>query len=76
MAERSRGEWGARGALQVLALAFLFPVATYLGFRVGAWVGSRIGAPTAGGIVGGLLGAAAGFWELYRVLTASREAGN
>ena len=59
---------GARKALEILAVAFVFPVAVYLGFWLGAKVGGYLGAATLGGIVGGALGAAAGFWELFTTL--------
>jgi hypothetical protein len=54
--------------MEVLAFAFVFPVATYVGFRAGHWIGEKLGAAVIGGILGGALGAAAGFWELFRVL--------
>lgn len=57
---------GAQKALQVLAIAFVFPVAIYVGFLGGRWLGGQLGAAAAGGLVGALLGAIAGFWELYR----------
>jgi hypothetical protein len=57
--------WGAQKALQVLALAFLFPAAIAIGYLGGHWLGARIGWPTAGSVVGVALGAVAGFWQLY-----------
>jgi hypothetical protein len=57
--------WGAQKALQVLALAFLFPAAVAIGYLGGRWLGARIGWPTAGSVVGVVLGAVAGFWQLY-----------
>lgn len=65
--------WGAQKALQVLALAFLFPAAIVVGYLVGRWVGSRFGAATEGAIVGGVVGAVAGFWQLYAFLARSRR---
>ena len=60
--------WGAQKALQVLALAFLFPAAVVVGYLGGSWLGARVGWPTAGSVVGVVVGAAAGFWQLYAFL--------
>jgi hypothetical protein len=60
--------WGTRKALEVLGLAFVFPVAVGLGFWGGSRIGASLGAPQLGGILGGALGAVAGFWELYRLV--------
>lgn len=60
--------WSTRRALEVLGLAFVFPVAVFLGFWLGNRVGEWLGAPQLGGILGGVLGAVAGFWELYRLV--------
>ena len=57
--------WGAQKALQVLALAFLFPAAVVVGYLGGKWVGGLGGWPQAGALAGAVLGAAAGFWQLY-----------
>jgi hypothetical protein len=59
---------GARKALEILAVAFVLPVAVYLGFWLGGKAGGFFGAATLGGILGGALGAAAGFLELYATL--------
>lgn len=59
---------GSRKALEILAVAFVFPVAVYLGFWLGGKAGGYFGASTLGGILGGGLGAAAGFWELLTTL--------
>ena len=63
--------WGAQKALQVLALAFLFPTAIVVGYFIGRWLGVRVGAPTAGGLIGSVLGAVAGFWQFYVFLRRS-----
>ena len=60
--------WGAQKALQVLALAFLFPAAVVVGYLGGRWLGARLGWPTAGSVTGVVLGAVAGFWQLYTFL--------
>ena len=59
------GGWGSRKALEVLALAFVFPVTVYVGFAAGRWLGARLGDAGTGGVVGLVVGAAAAFWELY-----------
>jgi hypothetical protein len=63
--EEPGGGWGAAKALEVLALAFVFPVAVGIGFWLGGRVGEWLGAPVAGAVVGGVCGAAAGFYELF-----------
>jgi hypothetical protein len=65
--------WGAQKALQVLALAFLFPAAIVVGYLGGRWVGGLLGWPAAGALAGGVLGAAAGFWQLYSFLVRPRR---
>jgi hypothetical protein len=72
--EPSPGDsWGAQKALQVLALAFLFPAAIVVGYLAGRWLGVRVGAPTAGGLIGSVVGAVAGFWQLYLFLRRSSQ---
>ncbi|HEV8629557.1 MAG TPA: AtpZ/AtpI family protein [Thermoanaerobaculia bacterium] len=58
----------ARGALQVLALSFLFPAAVVVGLVAGRWLGERLGSSMVGGLLGAVVGAAAGFWQLYAFL--------
>lgn len=60
--------WGAQKALQVLALAFLFPAAVVIGYLGGRWLGAQVGWPTGGAVAGVALGAVAGFWQLYAFL--------
>jgi hypothetical protein len=64
--------WGAQRALQVLALAFMFPGAVVVGYLAGHWIGGRVGWPAAGGFSGAVVGAAAAFWQLYVVLSRLR----
>lgn len=61
-------------AVEVLSLAFLFPIAVYAGFRLGGWLGGMVGVPSLGSLVGGGLGAAAGFWELLRRVRIESDA--
>jgi hypothetical protein len=62
------GEWGTRKALEVLALAFLFPASIVVGYLAGKWLGGRLGSETVGSIVGGAIGVASGFWQLHAYL--------
>lgn len=55
-------------AVELLAFAFVFPVATIGGFYAGRWLGGLVSLETAGGLVGAVLGFLAGFWELYRLV--------
>ncbi|MBZ0111079.1 MAG: hypothetical protein K8J08_01325 [Thermoanaerobaculia bacterium] len=55
-------------AVEVLSLAFLFPIAVYAGFRLGGWLGAMVGVPSLGSLAGGVVGAGAGFFELLRRL--------
>jgi hypothetical protein len=56
---------GASKALEMLALAFVFPLTIYVGFLAGRWIGAYLGASGPGALVGGILGAVGGFLELY-----------
>jgi hypothetical protein len=60
----SSDAWGSRKALEVLALAFVFPATLVVGFLAGRWVGTELGNPQAGIVVGLIFGAAAAFWQL------------
>ena len=62
----SGDRWGSRRALEVLAIAFLFPAAVGVGYLGGRWLGGQWGHGSAGGFVGAVLGALAGFWQLYQ----------
>ena len=65
---RPDDSWGTQRALQVLALAFLFPASIVVGYLAGRWLGARAGAPAAGGLIGAAVGALAGVWQLYLFL--------
>ena len=64
--------WGTRRALEVLGLAFLFPATIVVGYLAGRWLGERMGWPTAGALGGAVVGAVAGFWQLYLFLRRLR----
>ena len=69
---RSSSE-ASRQALSVLGLAFLFPVSVFFGFRLGGWIGQVFGMSSAGSIVGGVVGAAAGFGALIDHLKVKND---
>lgn len=67
-----RGE--RRGSPDPVGLGLNVVVAALLFGFLGHWVGKRVGAEDALTLVGGLLGAAAGFYSLYlHVAGSSRE---
>jgi len=57
-----------RQLLDILAIAFVFPIALVLGYFVGRTVGGWLGSEGAGGVVGAVLGALAGFSDLVRTV--------
>ena len=63
---QSRRSWAK--ALELMALAFVFPVATMAGFFAGRWLGGLAGHDQLGAIVGTVVGFVGGLWELYRTL--------
>jgi positive regulator of sigma E activity len=68
----TRGE--GRGSTDALSLGLNVVVAALLFGFLGHWVGKRVGAEDVLTLVGGLLGASAGFYSLYlRVAGSSRE---
>jgi hypothetical protein len=46
----------------------LFPLSIVAGYLLGKWVGAGLGLGRIPAFVGAVLGAAAGFWNLYRLL--------
>jgi uncharacterized membrane protein len=63
---RAAREW-KKVILELSTVAFVFPVATILGYFGGRLVGGWWEAADSGGLVGGLVGALAGFYDLYKV---------
>jgi Putative F0F1-ATPase subunit Ca2+/Mg2+ transporter len=51
-------------AARASAAGILFPVSIVAGYLLGKWIGGLLGLS-----VGAALGALAGFWNLYRLLT-------
>lgn len=50
------------------AAGILFPLSIVAGYLLGKWVGAGLGLGRIPAFVGAVLGAAAGFWNLYRLL--------
>ena len=50
------------------AAGILFPLSLVAGWFLGKWVGRALGLGLAPAYVGAVLGVAAGFWNLYRIL--------
>ena len=65
---RQRDSWDGRKAFEVLGLAFLFPLTIFVGWWVGDWIGARLGNQSAWALGGAVVGAVAGFWELWTYL--------
>jgi len=59
----------ARG-LELVSVGFTLVVATLLGYLGGNWLDGRFGTQPWLGVVGLLLGAAAGFVQLFRIVGA------
>jgi positive regulator of sigma E activity len=60
--------WGGRKAMEVLALAFVFPLTIFVGWAAGGWIGERLGDRDAWALGGAVVGAVAGFLELWAYL--------
>lgn len=56
-----------RRMLDYSVIGLVFPVAMILGFLAGQWLGGLAGRDKLGGVVGGLLGIAAGFYNVYKM---------
>lgn len=58
------------------AAGILFPLSIVAGYLLGKWIGGGLGLGMAPAFVGAALGAAAGFWNLYRLLIGLEGSGN
>jgi hypothetical protein len=56
-------------AARASAAGILFPVSIVAGYLLGKWIGRLLGLSGWTALVGAALGALAGFWNLYRLLT-------
>ena len=50
------------------AAGLLFPLSIVAGYLLGKWTAAALGLPPWVAFVGAVLGVAAGFWNLYRLL--------
>jgi positive regulator of sigma E activity len=57
------------------AAGILFPVSIVAGYLLGKWLGKALGLGEVPAFVGAALGAAAGFWNLYRLLRGLESGG-
>jgi len=60
-----------RAAADAIGLGVAFPACIVAGYFLGKWSDHLFGSAPYGSYVGGALGIAAGFWNLYKI---SREA--
>ncbi len=51
------------------AAGILFPLSIVAGFLIGKWIGRALGVGAWCAFLGAALGAAAGFWNLYRLMS-------
>lgn len=66
-----RSSWSS--GLELTSVGIMLVVATVLGYAGGSWLDRRLGTEPVLGIVGLLVGSAAGFLQLWRMVnTASR----
>jgi len=65
--------WGA--SLELTSVGITLVLATLLGYLGGAWLDHRFGTAPVLGAVGLVLGAAAGFVQLFRVVNAASRTG-
>ena len=63
-------------AARASAAGILFPLSIVAGYLLGKWVGAALAIGTWPAFAGGALGAAAGFWNLYRLLRGLESGGD
>lgn len=56
-------------------IGLVFPVAMVLGFVAGQWIGGWFGRDRLGGVVGGLFGIVAGFYNVYKTVAKLNDEG-
>ena len=57
------------------AAGILFPLSLVAGWFLGKWLGIALGIGLAPAYAGAVLGVAAGFWNLYRILRGMERGG-
>jgi hypothetical protein len=55
------------------AAGILFPLSIVAGYLMGKWIGRALGVGAWPAFLGAALGVAAGFWNLYRLLSGLEE---
>ena len=65
-AESRRREWVK--LMNVSVVGMVFPVSMVLGYLGGRFVGSWFESAQAGGLIGGLLGLMAGFYNVFKII--------
>jgi len=63
------------GVARAGAAGILFPLSIVAGYLLGKWVGAALDVGTWPAFVGAALGAAGGFWNLYRLLRGLESGG-
>jgi F0F1-type ATP synthase assembly protein I len=64
--DESRGEgWRSLGEMSTIGMVLV--ASTVIGFLIGKYVGARFGEETLGSVIGTILGAGAGFVEMFRM---------
>jgi hypothetical protein len=58
------------------AAGILFPLSLVAGWFLGKWIGRALGVGLWPAYVGAVLGVAAGFWNLYRILRGLESGGD
>ena len=62
---RSGETWRAIGEMSTIGMVLV--VSTVIGFLIGRYIGVKLGEETLGAVIGTILGAGAGFLEMFRM---------